>query len=107
MNRALFMFALGVSLCACSPSDDEQAKAAAPMTRQERQIVERAFCAALNGDPNRDVMGIAPAVNDAVEQAGVDKVRTVFITAQWFSDLSDHKIPSACGKAIVGYEPAS
>lgn len=90
-----------------APSDKDDLAAAAPATPAERQIVERAFCAAVTGDPNKDVAGTEPAISDAVERAGVEHVRASFIIGQWFSDLSDHKIPSACGRAIAGYQPAA
>lgn len=98
--RYLFLLVLAVALCACGPTDEDVAKVTAPMTPQERQIVERAFCTAVGGDPNRDIRGIAPAVNDSVERAGVEHVRTVMITSQWWSEQSDHKIGRACGKVV-------
>jgi hypothetical protein len=98
----LILMLTAFGLFGCDSGDD--LKAAAPATSQERAIVERAFCSAVNDDPNRDVAGIEPAVADQVERAGVQHVRASFIIAQWFSDLSDHKIATACGKALAGYQ---
>jgi hypothetical protein len=99
----LVLMLTAVGLFGC----DDDLKVTAPATAQERAIVERAFCSALGNDPNRDVLGIEPAVADQVEHAGVEHVRASFIIAQWFSDLSDHKIATACGKAITGYQGQS
>lgn len=145
MKRLLFVLALGLILCACNRSDEQQPKAGAPeqagaaapphppagtpaepkevvhppplapdrpgavapMTPAERQIVEQAFCTAVGGDPNRGLEGIGPAVNAAIEGAGVEHTRAVFITEQWFTEFSDHKIPTVCGKDVAAQPPAS
>ncbi len=84
-----------------APSGEEDSATAAPMTAGERQIVERAFCAQVGGDPNKDVAGIEPAVDSEVERAGVGRDRASFIIGQWFGELSDNKIVNACGKAVA------
>jgi hypothetical protein len=117
MSRGVKVFLAGVGglallviiaiIAALAPSAKDDLAVAAPATPAERQIVERAFCAAVSGDPNKDVAGTERAISDAVERAGVEHVRASFIIGQWFSDLSDHKIPSACGRAIAGYQSAA
>lgn len=92
-------------VAALAPSGNDDLAAAAPATTAERQIVERAFCTVQNGDPNHDVLGIEPDVGAEVEKAGIEHLRAGFIVQQWFSDLADHKISSACGKAIVAQQP--
>jgi hypothetical protein len=81
--------------------------AVAPITPAEREIVEHAFCVAVGDDPNRTVEGIGPTVNAAIEGAGIEHTRAVFITEQWFTEFSDHKIPTVCGKPVDTEPPAS
>src|SRR6266446_3941549 len=78
------------------------------MTTLERQIVERAFCDAVGNDPNRDISGIAPGMIAEVGRAsGESDSRAFWISQDWFNDLSDHKIASACGRRILAYgQPA-
>lgn len=93
---------------ATRPSQEAQEEIMAPTTTRERQIVERAFCAAVGNDPNRDISGIEPEMIAAVGRAsGESDLRAFWISQGWFNDLSDHKIASACGRRILAYgQPA-